>query len=280
MASASPRSSYTVTASRSAFVDVRFGRGVLLDYAATRVSGSGGYAGYYVQPLDRAGEDGYGELRPVEYRFPSFDRVGLPLGRPAISTYQAWSRGGSRTVALPAGRYRLHVIGDATTRLHLALVGAGAPRRLTASRLSPLSVGWADATPADVAGAVRPQVVAADVPIQVRTWSLTFVSMYTVRHATPRSAMAATFRYCIGGREAPGACQLPDPMGKPPETGSGYAFDEWRFREPPEPTVAAETFASYFATGVPTPGDRVAHFEVTTPATIDKVVVLAFSLAY
>ena len=281
-AAAPASATYVVTARRSASVDVVLGRGVEIHLGRTRVSGSGAYAGYFVQPLDRRGDFGLGELRMAEYRFPSFAQVTLPLGNDMIRGYGDPVARRTARRALPAGRYRLHVIGDATTRVTLALTGVPLARRLTASRPSPLALAWADVTPAAVAGAARPPVVVSDLPITVASSrSLTFLSMYVVRHAVLREALAAVSSYCLGPPVAARACQAGDDGDGPgPPHGSMYTAGTARLAQPPNPSSAAEGTAAYYGYDDAPAGERLAHFEVVTPATFDKVVVLAFSLAY
>ncbi|HVF06687.1 MAG TPA: hypothetical protein VNA20_17755 [Frankiaceae bacterium] len=284
-AGAAPASvAYVVTARGSASVDVALGRGVQIHLGRTRVSGAGTYAGYYVQPLDRRGDQGVGELRMAGYRFASFDHVALPLGDgEAIRAYSNPDARPTARRALPPGRYRLHVIGDTMTVLSLALSGVRSGRRLTAARPSPLSIAWADVTPSGIAGTTRAPAAVADLPVTVASArSLTFLSVYAVRHAAFDEALVAVSSYCLATPGAAAGCQIGDHRGEGPGPpgGSSYVYGQARYAQPPAPSRLAEASASYYGYGASPAGERVAHFEFATPATIDKVVVLAFSLAY
>ena len=268
---------YTLSAARSASVDVTFTRAVTLDMGRTRVTGAGAYAGYYVQPLGAAPDSGHGEIWVTEFSYPDFQRFPIPLGnQDAILSYP---KGTARR--LPAGRYRLHVLGDRAAHVRLALTGAGADRRLSPSRPSPFAAVWKDVTP-DVAGQRVPGTVTADLPITVKSAdSLTFLAWYVVSHATHHT-IATSARQCLGTTEHPALCDQgfePGPVD-PSERGYGYKYNEQHVQHPTTLADDALSFTAYSRRNTAFTGNVKAYYEITSTGVMDRVVVAAFSLAY
>lgn len=260
---------YVVRAERSGWVDVDFRTAVTLDTGKSRVTGSGWYAGYYVQPLNAAPDGGYGEMWLSDFTYPSFARFPLPLGNgQTVLTYQ---RAGSMRRLSP-GRYRLHVLGDGPVTARLALTGVRGDKTVTASRRSTLSAVRKDVTPA-VAGQRAPGAAVAELPVTVTSpRSLTFVATFAAYHATNHTATGA-INQCIG---SPGQ-QLPCDGG---DSAYGYSHNERHVQNLTTVTDAVTGAAVYYPVGVLPTGQRAGHFSVATPAVIGKIVVAAFSLAY
>lgn len=97
----------------------------------------GTYAGAYVEPVGRAGAAAGTMLLPA---LPGLEDVAFPLGT------QGW---------LPAGRYRVHLIGDAATTVRIRAEGLRRDLTVTTRTRSALAASWVErgvagaATPAD-----------------------------------------------------------------------------------------------------------------------------------
>ena len=164
----------TIKAARSGYVEQTFPSGVTLRAATSTAATSGSYAGFYLQPLSRAAQDGWGRVWFKQFTHEAFDPVGVSLGQPA---WWEWR--------VPAGRYRIHVFGDAAVVARLTFTGRVTSRTLTPTAASRAAAVSKDVTPA-LAGVRVPAsaAVVADLPIAVHTNSVSFAATFMVYRGT------------------------------------------------------------------------------------------------
>lgn len=268
-------STYAVTAARSSSVDIALSRPFVVDMGRTALSGSGSFAGYYVQPLDRDPGSGVGALVLTRVAVGKFAPVPVPLG--GAETIAAYARKKSRD--LPAGRYRIHVLGDAATTVRLRLRGAGASRSLRGTRNTVLRAIVRDATPTVAGEAVAP-VAATDHPFTAASAnSLNVVTLFAAYHApTPGSAQA--FGACLSPPGVAVRCHAGPyvPGNVAPDDEYGSLRDE--VTTPIPHAAGSITYAVYYWDSAKVAGERSASYLVRVSGVLDRFVVGAFSLAY
>lgn len=267
-AAAAPVRTLTITAGRSGSVDWTFARAVTLHPARTKVA-SGSYAGFYLQPLDRAPHLGFGQVLLGDFRFGSHPHFPVPFGAGGSEPYLApgtpWR--------IPAGRYRIHVFGDRPTVARLALSGITADRRVGASRPSRVVVASRDVTPSVADHRVpAPGGTVADTPVELPRTALSFAAVFMARHGVIPEGSTAT------------ACLRP-----PGEAGcirdGAPADDAYRIIHAatltPVPVIdATSTHAWYYFPGTLPGGAYEGEFTMATTNLVDKLAVAVFSLGF
>lgn len=273
-AAAAEPSTYSISAARSASVDITLSRPVVLDMSRTTVKGSGSFAGYYLQPLAGDPLGGAGVLVFNGVAVGKFAPAPVPLGNAsAVLSYSPKER---RNLA--AGRYRVHVLADAPTVVRLGLRGAGTSRALRATVSSRFAASVRDATPR---GAVETGPVAsADVPLAIASKRSLTVLMLFVAYRAPTPGATRVYRTCLGPPEVAALCQA-----GPSVPGNARPDDEYgSLREditsPVPGATGGLTYAVYYRDGSDVAGERTASYLAGVSGVLDRFVVGAFSLAY
>lgn len=259
-ADAAKSATLTIKAARSGYVEQAFPSGVTLRAELSTVASSGSYAGFYLQPLSRPAQDGWGRVWFKQFAHKDFRPVGVSLGQPAWSDWR-----------VPAGRYRIHVFGDAAMVARLTFAGRVASRTLTPKAASRAAAVSKDVTPA-VAGERVPTsaAVVADLPIAVHTNSLSFAATFTVYRGT----------WVVDPSQRDGC--IGDSGGLPCTALSrnGGRENHWQHQIVGPLTYAvAMSSSSYNPHGLSS-GEKTAWFHVETPHLTERVAVAAFTLGF
>lgn len=158
-ASAAPATrTLTVRGLPNAYAEVTFGGRVRLDTSGTAKAppvydAEGTYAGAYVEPVGYGAAAGTLLLRAM----PGLSDAAFPLGT------QSW---------LPAGRYRVHLLGDAATTVRIRAEGLRRDLTVTTRTRSALDVTWVERGVAGVATPADRTIV----PLTVRSRTLTVLA--------------------------------------------------------------------------------------------------------
>lgn len=247
----------------SAYVDVTFPTAFRLHDATTSAPGAS-FSGYYLQPLKGPAENGFGQVWLSGFRHPGYAEAPIPIGGPGTNPElpdpgQDWS--------IPAGRYRVHVLGDRPTVARLRVSGQVPLRSATAARRSGAYAAWRTLT-LPAAEQPAPAVVAlGEIPIPVRPRSMAFSSLFFARRGTHTNV--ATASTCIGKADGVRCVR-----------GAQYSHAR-SYQEIETDFVLAEgvgTVTTYYATGALPPGENVGYFEHAATWMIDKAVGAVFTL--
>ena len=253
----------TVQASRSGYVDRTFTSPVRLYEAASSVTLSGSYAGFYVEPLDRAPERGFGRVWFSAFKTTGFTSYHVPIGdvfglRPDQRLHDLY-------FPLAAGRYRIHVFGDRPATARLRFSGDVRAATLTAARSSRVSALAKDLAPVEGAA---PPVAVAELPLPTDADALSFAALFDVTHDVVLSSPAR--RDACLGRPADLRCATA------PQRSQFLRRYEFRTTLV---HATATTWVSYYHRKALPRGENYGYFEAVLTPPVERVVVAVFTLA-
>lgn len=265
-AAAEGTATLTLRATRSAYVDVTFHHGFTL-HDATATDAGGAYRGYYLQPLTRSAADGFGQVWFASFRRPGFREAPIPIGGRG-TTREVWTPGLNWTI--PAGRYRVHVVGTHPVEVRLRVSGRLPARTLTATRPTRAAAAVRDLTLPVVERTAPAGAAAGEIPISIDGRALAFSSLYWQRRGTMTSAISGNT--CIGragGVQCVGGSQW----------SRARNYEEFHTNTSSKFAESAGTLTTYYDPGRLPDGDHVGHFKLATTSMFDKVVGAVFTLS-